>query len=81
MGGDSSSSRNGNSASACRLRRIQYINIEFLLGEAYKKQNKNAHLFPYMDKIDLRRRTYTKYTVNHKYKLWQIRLFAMCEWE
>ena len=37
MGGDSSS-RNGNSASACRLRRIQYINIEFLLGEAYKKQ-------------------------------------------
>ena len=38
MGGDSSSSRNGDSASACRLRRIQYINIEFLLGEAYKKQ-------------------------------------------
>ena len=37
MGGDSSS-RNGNSASACRLRRIQYINIEFLFGEAYKNK-------------------------------------------
>ena len=36
MGGDSSS-RNGNSASACRLRRI-HTNIEFLFGEAYKNK-------------------------------------------
>ena len=55
------------------------VNLSFCLEKRIK--TKNVHLFPYKEKIDLRRRPYTKYNVNHKYKLWQIPLFAMCEWE